>query len=93
MTEVKTPCIAQDMAYWPPLKSDTRTATCWLALDDATVENGCMRWVPGTHKEKHLRPHAPGARGMPKSKGMHAFHRQVHLLCAAILHACMHAEK
>ena len=39
----------QDYSYW------TRTQplahlTCWIALDDATVENGCLRYVPGSHK-------------------------------------------
>ncbi|MGH7214482.1 MAG: phytanoyl-CoA dioxygenase family protein [Tepidisphaeraceae bacterium] len=24
--------------------------TCWCAMDDATVENGCMRYVPGSHR-------------------------------------------
>jgi ectoine hydroxylase-related dioxygenase (phytanoyl-CoA dioxygenase family) len=54
----------QDMAYWPETP-DTRTATTWLALDDSTVENGCMRFVPGTVKEPTLRPHVPqyGERG------------------------------
>ncbi|MBH67252.1 MAG: hypothetical protein CMM58_02755 [Rhodospirillaceae bacterium] len=27
-----------------------RTITFWLALDDATVENGCMWYLPGGHK-------------------------------------------
>ena len=32
---------------------------CWMALDDATEENGCMRFIPGSHKlgvieHKHL---------------------------------------
>ena len=48
------------MAYWPPFTSDTATATCWLAVSDATVENGCMRFVPESHKEGELRHHAPG---------------------------------
>ena len=38
----------QDQAYWPVLP-DPRTATCWLAIDDSTLENGCMRFVPGSH--------------------------------------------
>lgn len=38
----------QDYSYW------TRTVpmqhlTCWTGLDDATVENGCMYYVPGSH--------------------------------------------
>ncbi len=24
--------------------------TCWIALDDATVENGCMYLIPGSHR-------------------------------------------
>jgi ectoine hydroxylase-related dioxygenase (phytanoyl-CoA dioxygenase family) len=47
----------QDMAYWIDTP-DQRTATCWLAIDDATEENGCMRFVPGSHLEP-LRPHRP----------------------------------
>ena len=39
----------QDYSYW------TRTTpmahlTCWIALDDATVENGCLQYVPGSHR-------------------------------------------
>lgn len=48
----------QDLAYWPP-SADPRTATVWLAIDDATPENGCLRFVPGSHKEPELRPHHP----------------------------------
>ena len=54
-------CRHQDMAYWPPFTSDTATASCWLAVSEATVENGCMRFVAGSHAEAELRPHAPGA--------------------------------
>jgi hypothetical protein len=54
----------QDMAYWPDTP-DRRTATFWLAVDESTVENGCMRFVPATNHEASLRPHAPvfGGRG------------------------------
>jgi phytanoyl-CoA hydroxylase len=54
----------QDMAYWPETP-DTRTATIWLALDDSTIENGCMRFVPDTNHEEALRAHHPvfGGRG------------------------------
>lgn len=24
--------------------------TCWIGLDDATTENGCLNYVPGSHK-------------------------------------------
>lgn len=37
----------QDGSYWPlePMK----VITLWLAVDDSTVENGCLRVIPGTH--------------------------------------------
>lgn len=60
----------QDMAYWPDTP-DTRTATFWLAIDDSTVENGCMRFVPETVNEPSLRPHVPqfGDRGESHALG------------------------
>jgi phytanoyl-CoA hydroxylase len=48
----------QDLGYWP-VTPDTRTASFWLALDDATLANGCMRFVSGSHLEPKLRPHRP----------------------------------
>ena len=24
--------------------------TCWTGLDDATVENGCLHYIPGSHR-------------------------------------------
>ncbi len=48
----------QDLGYWPKTKN-TWTATVSLALNDATVENGCLQVVPGTQKEPELRPHRP----------------------------------
>jgi ectoine hydroxylase-related dioxygenase (phytanoyl-CoA dioxygenase family) len=38
----------QDYAYWANTKPEQ--VTCWLALEDATVENGCMQLIPGSHK-------------------------------------------
>jgi Phytanoyl-CoA dioxygenase (PhyH) len=39
----------QDYSYW------TRTVpmahlTCWIGLDDSTRENGCLYYVPGSHR-------------------------------------------
>lgn len=47
----------QDQAYWINT-DDRRTATCWLAVDDSTVDNGCMQFLPGSHDEP-VRPHRP----------------------------------
>lgn len=38
----------QDGSYWP--LDPMEVVTMWLALDDSTPENGCMRVVPGTQK-------------------------------------------
>ena len=32
--------------------AEDRTVSVWLALDDATVENGCMWYLPGRHRER-----------------------------------------
>lgn len=39
----------QDFSYW------TRTQpmahlTCWIGLDDATRDNGCLKYIPGSHR-------------------------------------------
>jgi ectoine hydroxylase-related dioxygenase (phytanoyl-CoA dioxygenase family) len=50
----------QDGHYWPirPLA----TCTVWVALDDSTVENGCLRVIPGSHRDRVLLPHLKEAR-------------------------------
>jgi len=40
----------QDSTYWGLSAPDVVTA--WLAFTDATVENGAMRMVPGSHDEQ-----------------------------------------
>ena len=45
----------QDGEYWPlrPLA----TCTVWLAIDEATIDNGCLKFMRGSHNDKRLRPH------------------------------------
>jgi phytanoyl-CoA hydroxylase len=43
-----------DFYFWP-LDRPTMV-TCWLALDDATPENGCMHVVPGSHRDPRYQP-------------------------------------
>ena len=38
-----------DVPYWS--FEDRRALTVWVALDDATLENGCLWYLPGTHHE------------------------------------------
>jgi non-haem Fe2+, alpha-ketoglutarate-dependent halogenase len=42
----------QDASYWPLTPS--MAATVWLAIDDANVENACMRYIRGSHHFGHL---------------------------------------
>lgn len=39
----------QDEAYWDPTKRYVAVGA-WLPLDDATIDNGCLWFVPGSHK-------------------------------------------
>lgn len=45
----------QDGEYWPirPLA----TCTVWVAIDDATRDNGCLRVIPGSHRARTLARH------------------------------------
>jgi ectoine hydroxylase-related dioxygenase (phytanoyl-CoA dioxygenase family) len=52
----------QDYSYW------TRTVplahlTCWIGLDDSNEENGCVHYVPGSHRW-HLLPRGELANSM-----------------------------
>jgi hypothetical protein len=43
----------QDYSYWP--LDSPAGVTMWVALEDADRDNGCLRYIPGTHLlgEKH----------------------------------------
>ena len=53
----------QDGEYWPirPLA----TCSVWIAVDEATTENGCLRVIPGSHRRRELGRHDfNGAEGL-----------------------------
>jgi len=55
--EARSPKIVswhQDLTYWG--LDDAEEATCWVAISEASVESGCMKFVPGSHK-KRIVPH------------------------------------
>jgi ectoine hydroxylase-related dioxygenase (phytanoyl-CoA dioxygenase family) len=39
----------QDYSYWTRTKPVSHL-TCWIGLDDSTINNGCVNYVPGSHK-------------------------------------------
>ncbi|MEL0342461.1 MAG: phytanoyl-CoA dioxygenase family protein, partial [Deltaproteobacteria bacterium] len=45
----------QDSPYFPI--SPMNLITCWIALEDVTEENGCMKFIPGSHQLGAL-PHS-----------------------------------
>jgi ectoine hydroxylase-related dioxygenase (phytanoyl-CoA dioxygenase family) len=49
----------QDLNYWPidPLL----TITAWIAVDQATIENSCVKLIPGSHRR--VVPHVPAGAG------------------------------
>ncbi len=47
----------QDEIYIPT--RDRSLVGAWIALDDATIENGCLWVVPGSHRAGYLYPQRP----------------------------------
>lgn len=45
----------QDAAYWPI--APMSTFTLWLAVDDSDRENGCMRAISGSHRDRVVHEH------------------------------------
>lgn len=39
----------QDYSYWTRTRPMAHLS-CWIGLDDSTRENGCMHYVPGSHR-------------------------------------------
>lgn len=44
----------QDLPYWPMVEAGA--LSCWMALDDVDVDNGCMQFIPGSHRWGRLEP-------------------------------------
>ena len=41
---------------------------CWIALEDATLENGCLWFIPGSHKGKKHAQIQRGKQGLDPLK-------------------------
>jgi ectoine hydroxylase-related dioxygenase (phytanoyl-CoA dioxygenase family) len=62
----------QDSAYWTNVEPPG-LVSCWVALDDVTLENGCMMMIPGSHKLgliEHRRDTFLHAQGLDLSKAV-----------------------
>ena len=84
----------QDYPAWPILEP-ADLISCWVALDDATLENGCMRMVPGSHKWGTHRPLGSGENfdpayepaGLPEGAAVEVVPIEVPAGCAAFHHS------
>ncbi|MCW5515945.1 phytanoyl-CoA dioxygenase family protein [Muriicola sp. Z0-33] len=61
----------QDAAYWIELP-DKRAVSCWVAIDRAFKENGCMWYVPKSHLQPLLTHTQTGNKGALKCEGSEA---------------------
>ena len=46
----------QDASYWDPAL-DYDAVSIWVPLQPATPDNGCMQFVPGSHRDRVVHPH------------------------------------
>jgi ectoine hydroxylase-related dioxygenase (phytanoyl-CoA dioxygenase family) len=68
MTGAETPW-HQDEAYWDPA-CDYTSFSAWIPLQDVNVENGCMWFVPGSHRMDVVPHHSIGHN--PRIHGLEA---------------------
>jgi len=61
----------QDAAYWIDMP-DKRAVSCWIAIDKATLHNGCMWYTPKSHLEKTMNHKQIGNKGAMQCKGSEA---------------------
>ena len=50
----------QDAAVYLDDAKDSEILTAWVAITDATLDNGCMICLPESHKARELIAHCPG---------------------------------
>lgn len=58
----------QDAAYWIDMP-DKRAASCWVAIDPAYIENGCMWYTPKSHLNPILTHTQTGNKGALQCEG------------------------
>ncbi len=58
----------QDLKYWG-FGETSDQVTAWIALTPSTVENGCMRFVAGSHRRRFVPHSETGARNNMLSRG------------------------
>ncbi len=59
----------QDEAYACMPVHDAHSCAIWMALQDPSIENGCLWYVPGSHRRDRMRVHQPIG-GDPRVHGL-----------------------
>lgn len=62
-----------DGAYWNKRLDPMEVITLWLAVDESTVENGCMRVIPGSHRK--FRAHIDSYQAVARAENV--FHARI----------------
>lgn len=67
----------QDYSYWTRTKPLAHL-TCWIGVDDSTIENGCLQYIPGSHRwellpQPKLAGELTGIRDVLSKEQRHAF--------------------
>lgn len=62
-----------DGAYWNKRLEPMEVITLWLAVDESTVENGCMRVIPESHRK--FKAHIDSYQAVDKSENV--FHARI----------------
>jgi ectoine hydroxylase-related dioxygenase (phytanoyl-CoA dioxygenase family) len=62
-------CDAHQDEYYIPTR-DRSLCASWIALDDATIDNGCLWVIPGSHRQGVIWPMKPVGWHV-KKKGLH----------------------
>ena len=68
----------QDAAYWSPV-NEPRTLSIWVPLQEATLENGCMQFVPKSHEAKTIYRHQ-SINNDPRIHGLEFHPDEIHLI-------------
>ena len=69
----------QDEAYWDPTRQYT-SLSVWLPLQEATLENGCLWFMPGSHRWEVLPHRSIG--GDPRIHGLELLDAEAHTVGA-----------